>query len=110
MIKRWWFVFLFLLSLTVFVISKYGCSNNIKKGNGIRSQTFQDSLGWGYDVLINDTIFIHQNIIPGMPGIHGFKTEEQALAVGNLVVKKMKNSKSFPSVNPYELDSLGIKQ
>lgn len=109
MIKRWWFVILFLLSLTVFIISKYSGNKNSKKGTGIIAQTFQDSLGWGYNVMINDTVFIHQDIIPGIPGNKGFKTEEQALAVGNLVIKKMKKSKSFPSVSPNELDSLGIK-
>ena len=109
MIKRWWFVILFLLSLTVFVISKYGGNNKIKKETGLRAQAFQDSLGWGYNVMINDTIFIHQRIIPGIPGNSGFKTEEQALSVGKLVVEKMKKSKRFPTVNPHELDSLGIK-
>ena len=109
MIKRWWYVILFLLSLTIFIISKYGCKSETKKGTGIAAQTFQDSLGWGYEVLINDTVFIHQDIIPGIPGKKGFKTEEQAKAVGKLVIQKMKNSRNFPSVTPNELDSLGIK-
>ncbi len=109
MIKRWWVVILFVFSLAVFLISKYTGIRNAPKAKGLSVQSFKDSLGWGYDVLINDTIFIHQNFIPGVPGNQGFKTEEQALSVGNLVKEKMKKKKSFPSVNPKELDSLGIK-
>ena len=78
-------------------------------GSGLTARSFQSGYGWGYDILINDTIFVHQDIIPGVSGMRGFKTEEQAAKVGNLVLEKMKMGKRLPSVSPKELDSLGIK-
>jgi len=111
MIKRYWVVILFLVSLIVFLISRY--YNHQKEAGNVshlKAQTFQTSYGWGYDVMINDSVFIHQEFIPGVPGKQGFKTELQALSVGNLVVKKMNERKGFPTVNPKELDSLGVKQ
>ena len=111
MIKRYWVVVLFLVSLIVFIISRYYSHNKAAGGGShLKAQAFQTSRGWGYDVMINDSVFIHQEIIPGVPGNQGFKTEEQALSVGNLVVKKMNDHKGFPSINPKELDSLGVKQ
>ncbi len=109
MIKQYWIVILFIVSLSVFLFSK--CSEDKKaiKGHTVKAQSFQTPSGWGYDVLINDSILIHQDNIPGRPGNQGFKTEEQALSVGNLIVNKIENKKGIPSVNPRELDSLGIK-
>ncbi len=110
-IKKYWVYIFFIFSLVVFLVSKYG--NIIKNGSSnsrvIKAVTFKDSVGWGYNILVNDTVYIHQNYIPGVSGIHHFATEENALKVGNYVAEKLRKRKAFPTVYPRELDSLGIK-
>jgi len=110
LIRRFWVVIVFVICLTIFLVTRYGSSNKQRvKSKGITEQSFQSEFGWGYDILVNDTILIHQDVIPGAPGNNGFKTEAQALSVGKLVIEKIKKKKGIPTINPLELDSLGIK-
>ena len=44
---------------------------------------------WGYDILVDCQMKIHQPCIPGQPGNEGFKTREGAEKVAKLVIKKM---------------------
>ncbi|MGZ4035777.1 MAG: DUF4907 domain-containing protein [Bacteroidia bacterium] len=66
------------------------------------------SLGWGYDIYVDDHKAIHQPIIPGLPGNNPFKTEEQAKKTGEFVLEKMKKAGTLISVTPDDLDKLGI--
>lgn len=64
--------------------------------------------GWGYIISENDKIIIKQSIIPAIQNNSSFKTEEDALKVGNFVLKKLKNNLS-PSLNKNDLILLSIK-
>lgn len=66
------------------------------------------SRGWGYDILINDIVHIHQPNIPAVMGNNGFSSEENALIAGEYVIQKIKNNILPPAVTPEELDSLGV--
>jgi hypothetical protein len=61
---------------------------------------------WGYDILVDNRMKIHQPSIPGQPGNEGFKTKEGAEKVAKLVIKKMKNGEMPPSVDAEELKKL----
>jgi hypothetical protein len=104
-IKRNWIYILFGLSVVFFVYRKYIYHPH----NQIRVTTFQTPQGWGYDIKINDSIFIHQNLIPGIEGNKGFAKQNDAAKVGNLVLYKMKN-RQMPLVTLKELDSLQIER
>lgn len=65
-------------------------------------------LGFGYNILIDGALFIHQNSIPSLPGNTAFPSQEQAEIVANLVIHKLKNNIMPPSVSKQELDSLKI--
>lgn len=65
-------------------------------------------LGFGYNVLIDGAIFIHQTSIPAMPGNNAFSTKEKAELVANLMIHKLKNNIMPPSISKQELDSLNI--
>lgn len=65
-------------------------------------------LGFGYNILIDGTLFIHQNSIPSLPGNTAFPSQEKAELVANLVIHKLKNNIMPPSVSKQELDSLKI--
>lgn len=66
------------------------------------------SKGWGYDILINGIVHIHQPNIPAVMGNNGFSSEEKALIAGEYVIRKIKNNILPPAVTPEELDSLGV--
>jgi hypothetical protein len=63
--------------------------------------------GWGYDIMAGDRKFIQQLFIPAVSGKKGFKTSDDALLVGHLVVKKI-SSNQPPIITIRDLDSLGI--
>ena len=67
-----------------------------------------DTTGWGYDIIVNGNPYIHQPHKPGIPGIKGFNTEEEAKIAGNFVISKIRKSAGMPMVSQQELDSLGV--
>lgn len=64
---------------------------------------------YGYNILMNGRTLIHQPSVPALPGIEGFKTEEDARKVGELVIDKIRQNIFPPSVSVSELDSLRVK-
>ncbi len=61
---------------------------------------------WGYNILVNSRMTIHQPSIPGLPGNDGFKTKEGAEKVARLVIKKMKKGEMPPSIDVEEMKKL----
>ena len=45
---------------------------------------------WGYDILKNNKLFIHQTTIPGLPGNSGIEKKSDAEKVARLVIEKLK--------------------
>ena len=64
--------------------------------------------GFGYDVYRNNILYVHQPHIPAVAGTKGFSTAENAKRAGEFVAYKIKHNIMPPSVNPHELDSLGV--
>lgn len=61
---------------------------------------------WGYDVLVNGKLLIHQPSMPGMPGNSGFTGKATAGKVARLVIDKMKRGEMPPTVTVEELREL----
>jgi hypothetical protein len=61
---------------------------------------------WGYDILVDGRMKIHQPSVPGFPGNEGFKTSEGAEKVAKLVIKKMKKGEMPPSIDEKEMKRL----
>jgi hypothetical protein len=61
---------------------------------------------WGYDILVDKKLTIHQPSIPSLPGNEGFKTKEGAEKVANLVIGKMKKGEMPPSIDIEEMKKL----
>lgn len=53
--------------------------------------TFHTDHGWGYDILIDDHIAIHQPMQPGKSGYDGFATESAASADAQNVIESIKS-------------------
>ncbi|HEX5002575.1 MAG TPA: DUF4907 domain-containing protein [Bacteroidia bacterium] len=64
--------------------------------------------GWGYNVMVDGKIVIHQPTVPAVMGNNGFSSEEKAKKAGEFVIYKIKNNILPPAVTPEELDSLDV--
>src|SRR5664279_905574 len=73
----------------------------------VESATFEVPGGWGYNIMVDHKIFIHQQIIPAVQGNRAFASKIDAEKTSNLIVHKI-TSKQLPSVTKRELDSLQI--
>jgi hypothetical protein len=104
-IKKYWVYGLLLFSISFFIYKKF-----IKQDNSLQVKTFTIQQGWGYDILVNNKIFIHQEIIPAIQGKKYFVSKKQAESVGELVVSKMKQGRGggFPEITETDIDSLKI--
>jgi hypothetical protein len=64
--------------------------------------------GYGYDILADGKLFIHQPNIPGQPGTTGFKKKSDSEKVAALVIKKLRNKELPPTVTAEELRQLKV--
>jgi hypothetical protein len=65
--------------------------------------------GWGYKINIGAKTHIYQDIIPTIQGRHIFQTKEDAEKVGDLMVKKMRQTGSgLPVISRQEMLDLKI--
>lgn len=76
-----------------------------KKKNHISTSVFESIHGWGYDILVNDKLFIHQELIPAVQGQTGFKTKTQAEQAARLIINKMERGQ-LPTVTTFELEPI----
>lgn len=63
--------------------------------------------GWGYDILENDKVIIHQDIIPAITESKPFLSMLEAKKVATLVIEKLEK-KQKPYISIAELKKLGI--
>ena len=59
-----------------------------------KNDTIKDSRikGFGYDIYMYRSLYVHQPHIPAINGNRGFDTEEQAHKVAEFIVYKIKNN------------------
>jgi hypothetical protein len=60
---------------------------------------------WGYEILIDNKVFIHQEYIPALEGNLPFANKRDALKVGRAVMLKIKNQES-PTLSKEEVMTL----
>lgn len=90
------------------VVYNYRHSDRFKKDHVlVELKPFQTSKGWGYNILTNGEVFIHQDIIPAIGGGKHFRTREDALAVGQKVYEKVLKG-DVPMVTAKEVREMGI--
>ena len=65
--------------------------------------------GWGYAITNNNQLIIKQTIIPVISERKSFQTEQEAMAVGHLVVQKLDSNLS-PTITEKDLILLKIKR
>jgi hypothetical protein len=100
MIKRRPSGSLLFLSAAVFLLVLFACSDS-----GYRLDLIKSDGGWGYDVLVNKKLYIHQPYIPAVEGQRPFRDKRSARKTGKLVIRKLRNHK-IPSVTKEELKEI----
>ena len=73
----------------------------------VESATFEVAGGWGYNILIDHKIFIHQEFIPAAQGYKAFSSKEDAEKIAGFQINEIINKK-VPDVSVKDLDSLHI--
>ena len=63
---------------------------------------------FGYEILSDGRLFIRQVSVPGRPGVEGCHTREQAAAIAELVMQKIREGHMPPTVSEEELTALHI--
>jgi hypothetical protein len=92
-----------LIAVAIFIVTINQRSK--EKKNHINTNVFEGTHGWGYDILVNDKVFIHQELIPAVQGQTGFKTKTQAEQAARLIINKMESGQ-LPTVTTFELEPI----
>ena len=81
-----------------------------KRYNGdiIQYQIIHTELGYGYDIIVNDRVAIHQPFVPCVQGKQGFATYEQAQTLAEYLSKKATIGSFPPPLTMEEMDSLKV--
>ena len=64
--------------------------------------------GFGYDIYVNNKLFIHQTTIPAIPGNKGFATKADAEKAAKVVIAKMQNGETWPGITRDDWKQLNI--
>jgi len=72
---------------------------------GIDYKVFHSATGWGYDIVMNGKLVIHQEYIPTINKKKEFSTATQAKETALLVISKLKNNK-FPTLSKKEVEQI----
>lgn len=62
---------------------------------------------WGYEILVNEQVVIHQETIPAIDSLMGFPNKEIAERTASYLVKKIQR-KETPRLTLSELKKLGL--
>ncbi|MBW4359596.1 DUF4907 domain-containing protein [Flavobacterium taihuense] len=94
------FIIIFLIGLLIFI--------SCQKEESLKIQSIKINNGWGYSITKNEKIIIKQTVIPVIGKNKNFQTEKEALAIGQLVLKKL-NANNSPTITKNDLILLKIK-
>jgi hypothetical protein len=79
--------------------------SSVAKKNNIKARIFEGLNGWGYDILVDDSLFIHQESVPVKTGSKGFSQKEQAEQTAQIIINKMKRGE-HPTVTTFEIEQI----
>jgi hypothetical protein len=74
----------------------------------IRDSIFLSIKGYGYDIIVNDSVIIHQPNIPGIESSSGFGSEEDARKIARLAISKIQRNLSGTDISLQDLQWAGI--
>lgn len=76
-----------------------------KQQSSFSYKLFKTTYGWGYDILVNDTLQIHQEWMPVIDERKSFPQQEQAQKAAMLVLEKLTAGEN-PAISRAELNQI----
>jgi hypothetical protein len=73
----------------------------------IEMKPIHTAKGWGYNIYTDGKVYIHQDIVPALPTNRGFRSKEDAMAVGQKVYDRLVGGQ-MPMVTAQEVRAMGI--
>jgi len=74
----------------------------------VQLMPFESNPGcWGYEIYVDNKLYIRQDYIPVINGRHPFKTKQAALDAGKLVFDKISSGKK-PTLTAEELRGINV--
>ena len=96
----------FVVGLSVIIAAGFWIIPLLRQNDTVYSyKTFQTAGGWGYDILVNDTVQIHQDFMPARAEKKGFAQQQQAKQAAILVIEKLRSGKN-PAISRAELETI----
>jgi len=102
-----------------FLILLFACHSLFSQTNTYKNEVKPDSYStkifsnpdnsYGYDILKENKVLIHQQNIPGQTGLKGFLKRDDAKKVALLVTEKLSQGIMPPTIETKELIQLKIK-
>ena len=104
MIKKHNIIVLLLAAIisTAIYMTAYKKASNTKT---FSAEIFKGVSGWGYNILADDSVFIHQEYIPVIGGKTGFPKKEQAKKAADIVLQKLQQN-SLPTLTTFDLEQI----
>lgn len=95
---------IFVVGLSVIIAAAFWIAPLLKSKEPVFSyKIFKTESGWGYDILVDDTLQIHQDFMPVVTEKKSFANEAQAGEAAILVIQKLKAGKN-PALSRNELE------
>ncbi|MDB5223007.1 MAG: hypothetical protein JWN83_1674 [Chitinophagaceae bacterium] len=100
-----------ILIFSAFIILLIGFVTIPKKDDDkllkIESVPIYNCFGWGYNILVDNKVFIHQEYIPAIAGKRAFLSKEDAMKTAALAIEKLKKGKQ-PIITKSDLAALNV--
>lgn len=90
---------------TYFIVRSLAESRGQSSRQKFSSRVFRVAEKWGYEILVNDKVFIRQETVPAVNGMQGFDNPDQAMQTAALIINKMKSGQ-HPTVTTFEIQQI----
>jgi hypothetical protein len=94
-----------LMLLPVAALCMFGAFGRTHKKK-LDYSVFKTSAGWGYNILVDTSVVIHQEVMPALQTQLGFANGAQAKAAARLVIQKVLDHQ-VPGLNKAEVQQIG---
>jgi len=98
---------LMIIAASIILVSKKNKSTGSSNMLPVVVRPLKMADGWGYEVLVNNKVYIRQDCIPAIPSYKRFKTEAEAMLIANSVADKIRHGRK-PVTTAQEIDSAHI--
>ena len=106
--RQWIFTGVLALAAATFFYIAFRQHGQYKKDHiFVEIKPIQTAKGWGYNIYTDGKVYIHQDIVPAIPTRMGFRSKEDAMAVGKKVYDRLVAGQ-MPMVTAKEVQDMGI--